>query len=199
VEAYIGDLRREPRLLDRSIDRYRPDPNDKEWRNGLKCLILAAPGIRCGFLTSGNLSVSASVQPDELMYRGAAALALADILTSRGVNVGIVLFYSIRRVTSTIKAAVVKYIIKDPLMPMDVSAVAFAMCEIAFFRVVGALGAPRHFPGKLREDLGLPANIPAADRQSIDFLIEADVLGEQAATSWLRGCLAGSESEVHRA
>ncbi|MFA6134583.1 MAG: hypothetical protein WC869_11270 [Phycisphaerae bacterium] len=143
-----------------------------------------------------NLSVNAGAQPNELLYRGAAALALADILTSRGVNVGVVLFYSARDVTSTVSRAVVRYTVKDPLMPLDVSAVAFAMCEIAFFRVVGALGSPRHFTGVLNESLGQAANLPVADRLSIDFLVDADVLGEQAAEGWLRGCLAGSESEV---
>jgi Fe-S-cluster containining protein len=64
VEAYIRDLRREPSLVDRSIDRYRPDPNDKDWRNGVKCLILAAPGVRCGFLTPANLCSIYATRPD---------------------------------------------------------------------------------------------------------------------------------------
>jgi hypothetical protein len=143
-----------------------------------------------------NLSVSASATPEQLLYRGAAALALADILTSRGVNVGIVLFYCAENVTSTVDRAVVRYTVKDPMMPLDVSAVALPMCEIAFFRVVGALGSPRHFTGTLNQSLGRVANLPTADRQSIDFLVDADVLGEGAAEQWLRGCLAGSESEV---
>ena len=64
VEAYISDLRREPRLLERSIGRYRPDPNDEDWRKGLKCLILAVPGIRCGFLTPDNLCSIYATRPD---------------------------------------------------------------------------------------------------------------------------------------
>ena len=143
-----------------------------------------------------NLSVSAWVEPEQLLYRGAAALALADILTSRGVNVGIAVYYSARYVTSTVDRAVVKYTVKEPVMPLDVSAVAFAMCEIAFFRVVGALGSPRHFTGALNEGLGSASKLPAEDAESIDFLVDADVLGQPAAEVWLRGCLANSESEV---
>jgi hypothetical protein len=143
-----------------------------------------------------NLTVNAGAQPEELLYRGAAALALADILSQRGVNVGINLYYCANYVTSTVDKAVVKYAVKDPLMPLDISAVAFAMCEIAFFRVVGALGSPRHFTGTLNESLGRAANLPRSDRETIDYLIDADVLGQAAAEEWLRGCLAATESEV---
>ena len=64
VEAYIRDLRREPRLQEKSIDGYRPDPNDKDWLNGLKCLLLALPGVRCGFLTPDNLCSIYATRPD---------------------------------------------------------------------------------------------------------------------------------------
>ena len=143
-----------------------------------------------------NLSVNAGVRPEQLLYRGAAALALADILSSRGVNVGIVLFNSRTDPTDRVERAVERYVVKDPLMPLDVSAVAFAMCEIAFFRVAMALGGMRHFPGSMHESLGHARNLPAADREGLDFLIEADVLSEDAATAWLTTCLAGQESEV---
>jgi Fe-S-cluster containining protein len=55
VDAYIWDLRREPRLVESSIDDYRPDQDDQEWQDGLKCLILAMPGRPCRFLTADNL------------------------------------------------------------------------------------------------------------------------------------------------
>jgi len=143
-----------------------------------------------------NLSVNAGVKPAQLLARGAAALALADILTSRGVNVGIVLFDSRSDPTRTVRRAVVRHHVKDPTMPLDLSAVAFAMCEIAFFRVAMALGGMRHFPGSMHESLGCARNLPAADREGLDFLIEADVLSEDAAAAWLTTCLAGQESEV---
>ena len=70
------------------------------------------------------------------------------------------------------------------------------MCEIAWFRVVGAVGGTRHFPGKLNESLGMAANLPAADREGLDYLVDADVLGEEKAVEWLKGCLANTETEV---
>jgi len=64
VEAYARDLRREPRLLGKSLSPYRPDPSDKDWRRGLKCLILAGPGQACGFLTADNLCSIYATRPD---------------------------------------------------------------------------------------------------------------------------------------
>ena len=64
VEAYARDLRREPRLLGKSLSPYRPDPSDKDWRRGLKCLMLAGPGKACGFLTADDLCSIYATRPD---------------------------------------------------------------------------------------------------------------------------------------
>jgi hypothetical protein len=143
-----------------------------------------------------NLTVNAGVKPEELLYRGAAALALADILTSRGFNVGIVAFDSVYRPTDQVVHGVIKYTLKDPLMPLDLGAVTFALCEIAFFRVVGAVGGSRHWPGRLCHSLGSAVNLPEADRTGLDYLVDADVLGEEQAVEWIQGCLVNHESEA---
>ena len=143
-----------------------------------------------------NLAVNAHVKPEELLYRGAAALALADILTSRGVSVGIVAFDSIQQPTDLVEHGVIRYTLKDSLMPLDLGAITFSLCEIAWFRIVGAVGGSRHWPGRLNMSLGRAANLPEADRQGLDYLVDADVLGEEAAVEWLKGCLANTESEV---
>jgi len=64
VEAYARDLRREPRLLGKSLGPFRPDPSDKDWRRVLKCLILAGPGKACGFLTADDLCSIYATRPD---------------------------------------------------------------------------------------------------------------------------------------
>jgi hypothetical protein len=143
-----------------------------------------------------NLTVNAYVKPHQLLYRGAAALALADILTSRGYSVAIHLFNSSEHVTPCCDRSVFRYVVKDHSMPLDVSAVTFAMCEIAFFRVIAVLGACRHLTGIVNDGLGRAMKLPAADAKGLDFLIDADVLGQDAAIQWLKGCLATQESEV---
>jgi len=140
-----------------------------------------------------NLTVDGKAKPHQLLYRGAAALALADVLTRRGINVGIVLLYSTKHPTDMVNRAVVRYSVKDPLMPLDISAVALAMCEVAFFRVICAIGSMRHFPGAVNRSLGVVADLLQADYNSVDYMIDTDVLNEQAAEAWLRTCLTISE------
>jgi hypothetical protein len=82
-------------------------------------------------------------------------------------------------------------------MPLDVSAVAFAMCEIAFSRIVGVCGEARHWPGTLCSGFGRPASVPVPDREGLDFLIDTDCLSRDAAEQWLRGVLAKSEEVTH--
>jgi hypothetical protein len=78
-------------------------------------------------------------------------------------------------------------------MPLDVPAVALAMCEIAFSRIVGVCGEARHWPGSLRSGFGTPAPVPAADREGIDYLIDADCLSRESAEIWLRSQVRESE------
>jgi hypothetical protein len=92
-----------------------------------------------------NITVNSKVTAEQLLYRGAAALALADVLAQRGCNVSIVVFKSTTDPTFTVGHGVVRYVVKEPMMPLDLSAVAFAMCEIAFFRCIGVCGAARHW------------------------------------------------------
>jgi len=144
-----------------------------------------------------NLTVDGKTKPHQLLYRGAAALALADVLTRRGINVGITLLYSTKQPTDMVSRAVVRYLVKDPLMPLDISAVALAMCEIAFFRVICAIGSMRHFPGAVNKSLGVVTNLLQADHNSVDYMIDADILGEQAAEAWLRSCLYIEQEVAH--
>jgi len=143
-----------------------------------------------------NLSVNCDVNGDEMMWRGAAALALADILQTRGFNVEIVAFSSTRGPTDKVRQSVMKYLLKDSTMPLDIGAITFALCEIAWFRVVGAVGGIRHLPGKASSGLGSAAILPTADCESLDFLVDTNVLGEERATEWVKGCLANTTNEL---
>lgn len=133
-----------------------------------------------------NITVNAGIRPEQLLYRGAAALALADMLTSRGLNVAIVLFKSVSDPSTTVSQGVIRYSLKDATMPLDLGACTFAMCEIAFSRIVGVCGEARHWPGRLASGMGRGSSLPRADRQGLDYIIDADVLSRQAAEEWLK-------------
>ena len=144
----------------------------------------------CRNITIGcNLSVNSGVAPEQLLYRGAAAIALADMLTSQGFNVSIVAFESVESPTSAVSKGVMRYTLKDSTMPLDIASVAFAMCEIAWVRIVGIIGEMRHFPGQISPGYGRAVKLPAADRASCDFVIESDILSKEAAQAWLKACI----------
>ena len=143
-----------------------------------------------------NLSVHAGRRAEHLLWRGAAAAALADILTSRGVNVEVVAFWSISDMSSKVDRVVSRYIVKRADMPMDVGAVSVALAEIAYARLVALYGLARHVPGTLRSYLGSPEPLPQQDRAGIDYLAEQTITDREAAESWLHGCLSSQESEV---
>ena len=143
-----------------------------------------------------NLTVSAGQRASELLWRGAAATALVDILTERGMNVEIVAYWTIRNMSSASKMVIAKYIVKRADMPLDVGAAAVALAEIAYARLVALYGLARHMPGKLHEGLGECADLPASDRAGIDYLAGTNIRSREAAEEWLKAAAASQEVEV---
>ena len=143
-----------------------------------------------------NLTVDSSQRAEHLLWRGAAAAALADILTQRGLNVEIVAFWSIATMATGSKMVVGRYIVKRPDMPLDIGAVSVALAEIAFARLVALYGLARHMPGVLDEGLGVCEMLPEADQAGIDYLAESNITSRDAAEAWLRQSATTQESEV---
>lgn len=143
-----------------------------------------------------NLTVDAGRRAEHLLWRGAAAAALADLLTQRGVSVEIVAFWSLSEMSSTSRRVVSRYGVKRADMPLDLGAVSVALAEIAYARLVALYGLARHLPGVLSHGLGVCEPLPAADRAGIDYLAEADILSEPAAVRWLKAAAGRQESEV---
>ena len=88
--------------------------------------------------------------------------------------------------------------IKAPDMPLDLSALTFALCEIAFCRCVAVCVGARRWPGRLVGNLGYSRNLSEADRKGLDYLIDADVFGENAAIEWLREQMGASQEAFSR-
>jgi hypothetical protein len=143
-----------------------------------------------------NLSVNTTRRAEHLLWRGAAAAALADILNQRGINVEIVAFWSLDGMSSASRMVVAKYIVKQADMPLDLGAISVALAEIAYARLVALFGLARHMPGVLDDCLGSPKNLPTQDEAGIDYLAESDILSREAAESWLRASASRQESEV---
>jgi len=143
-----------------------------------------------------NLTVHVGQRAEHLLWRGAAAAALADILTQRGINVEIVAFWSLGVLSSQSQRVVARYVVKRPDMPLDIGSVAVALAEIAFARLIGLYGLARHMPGILDDAVGDCLRLPAQDRAGIDHLAESNITNKPAAETWLRAAAATQESEV---
>ena len=133
-----------------------------------------------------NLSVSCRQTPEELLYRGAAACALADLLSAQGRNVGICGFLVSDGMSRDSRKIIAKLRLKDPAMPLDMAAVATAACEIGFLRMAMMHATARHVPGELADAFGHPARLPDADADAADFVIGSEVRSKEAAVNWLR-------------
>ncbi|MBI5725041.1 MAG: hypothetical protein HZA50_13855 [Planctomycetes bacterium] len=143
-----------------------------------------------------NLTVHCRQRAEDLLWRGAAAAALADILTQRGVNVEIVAFWTIGKMSSMSRMVVSRYVIKRADMPLDLGSVAVALAEIAYARLVALYGLARHVPGKLDESMGVCETLPAQDRSGIDYLAESNITNRTAAENWLKTSASRQEGEV---
>ena len=132
-----------------------------------------------------NLAVSYFRRPEELLWRGAAAMALADYLTVRGLNVEIVAIECSTDRTDRVGYAIVSIVAKHADMPLDENALALSLCEIAFSRIVTVLGGAREMPGKLSDNLGFPASARAEDVARFDYFIDSYCLTREAAADWL--------------
>jgi hypothetical protein len=143
-----------------------------------------------------NLTVHAGQRAEHLLWRGAAAAALADILTQRGLNVEIVAFWTIGKMSNLSDMVVSRYVIKRADMPLDVGSVSVALAEIAYARLVALYGLARHMEGVLSDSLGYCEHLPQQDRAGIDYLSETNITSRGSAESWLRTCASQQKSEV---
>lgn len=133
-----------------------------------------------------NLSVNHKQKPAELLYRGAAACALADVLVAQGRNVEITGFMSAVNLSQCCKKLVTRVVLKSADMPLDLAAVATAACDIGFFRLAVVPATARHALGNLALGFGHPASLPVADLGGADFAIGLEVTSKAAAVNWLR-------------
>lgn len=143
-----------------------------------------------------NLAIAGSRKAKELLYRGAAAVALAEVLGAKGYNVGITLFESRTSCTSSVSKFCSRVIVKEPNMSLDISSVSFAICEIAFFRACLANGAMRLADGEVYSSLGSPASLFEADAAEVDYYIDSNVFSKEQAVEWVKSCLKRTEAEV---
>ncbi len=122
-----------------------------------------------------NVAIMCTKKPKDLLYRGAAAAALADIVTTKGYSAEVTVFDA--RVGLTYKEPKHLQIItaKPANAPLDLGAIAVAASEIGFFRVIHLINACRLAEGQVNDDQGQVSSIFEEYRRGYDAILDGNV------------------------
>lgn len=146
-----------------------------------------------------NLTVAAVCKPHHLLYRGAAAAALADLLTQSGHSVEVVGFVACRHPGNMVDDIMMRVPLKRADMPMDMTSLAVAAAEIGFFRMVMISCIGRVIPGRVDWGFGSPRSMRAEELMNVDVCMDANLFGEEAAVAAVQAAMArvnGARKEV---
>lgn len=136
-----------------------------------------------------NVAILGSGEQADVIHRGAAAVALADLLTEQGYSVELMAVSCSRNVANETDAIFIMSVpVKHSDMPMDVGAVTFALSDIAFFRAIMLRARGRLLPERftISGDWGNTTTLPADDRAQYDYFIDSDVKSRQKAIDTVR-------------
>lgn len=139
-----------------------------------------------------NLTVASFCSASHLLYRGAAAAALADLLTQSGHSVEVIGFVAVKNLSDQTRDMVLRVPLKRSDTPMDLTSLSVAAAEIGFFRVVMIACLGRVTPGRVHEGFGTvrsmrPEELKAA---GVDVCMDADITNEEAAVCEVRKAMA---------
>lgn len=138
-----------------------------------------------------NLSISAFRRQADLVYRGAAAVALADILSSLGHDVELVAFNHCSRFSEQDMLGSV--VLKASDQPMNISAVSIGLAHISYFRTVMLPALVRSSTKNVRSSLGQPCSLPMEARRGFDVVVDQDVFTIEQAIDTVRAGLRRAE------
>lgn len=142
-----------------------------------------AQPARRAFVTI-NGSVHYGQNQDDLGYRAAAALVLADHLTQNGTSVEIRLKIRVGDPSSKVRRYTTTVVVKQSDQPMNIPELATACCDIGAVRLAMAFGTSRVLPGEIDSGLGSPLALP--ESEDADFVVDRSVTSRQAAVEWLK-------------
>lgn len=146
-----------------------------------------------------NGAVSYSETQDNLGYRAAAAIALADALTERGASVEVRLVIRATNPTSTVGDYTASIIVKPSDQPLSIRDLATTCCDISVIRLGMVYGTTRLLPGTVSDGLGSPARLPTTGNHG-DFIADRDVNSRDRAIAWVHESLtrfAGQQEVAH--
>lgn len=145
-----------------------------------------------------NLAINGSQSPDELFWRGAAVLRLADVLTEAGYSVEIVAWLKSCGTTESGKDIEQVIRIKESSDPLDLNSVASTLCLAGFLR----LNMFQNY-AKLEERVSYGLGKPEYDYVPAEYksCVHADgkITSQRDAEQWLKTAIAKFSNEYQEA
>lgn len=154
-----------------------------------------------------QLNLLESMQFEQLFWRGAAVVRLADALTAAGYSVevvGAIASYNVGGIDDGTFLATV--MLKEASTPLDIESLAGTVCNAGFHRLFGfrlyfALAPDRHpNPGAARSDVNgdIIAEAKPADGVAT-FVTPYALTSPEKASAWAAGCVAALDASHHEA
>lgn len=113
------------------VTEYWRGRGDQAWQHCVRASRHGPQVVTVAF----NMAISASQHSDNLFWRGAAALCLADKLTTAGYNVEIIGIECGTNVSDDGKRhGVIEILVKPATAPLDLNALSLTACFAGFFR-----------------------------------------------------------------
>ncbi len=128
-----------------------------------------------------NLACASAERRENLRWRGATAAAVADLLTVAGVSVEIVGLFCSRDISMDLQHTCFAVTIKPADAPLDLGAVAVALAEVAFYRLVCLNTEARTSRTQVNLSMGVPAEVPAEIESQYDLVLDRGLINQDSA------------------
>lgn len=129
--------------------------------------------------------------PSELMWRGAAVVAMADILTEMGFSVEVVGAARAREVDGRYGTVMTSAVVKRAESPIDLGALCLCLCEVGFHRLATLAVRARILTVPCAAAYGGTCNFTPEDRVGFDAVMDSDVYTKEAAYAAVLKIVAG--------
>jgi hypothetical protein len=153
------------------------------------------PSARCVSIYL-SAAVSWNVNAESMFWRGAAALAITDLLSTAGYSVEVITGVSTDNMAAAGSAHLTSATtVKAASDPVNLNSLASSLCLAGFFRVLG-FAQIHSAPFDVDSGLGQPANVRLSEIEASDTTIVIEgtsVSSEASARRWLEATLAGIE------
>lgn len=168
-----------------SMPRVYSGDLNKAWRRTMPRPVQAPPIVRIVC----HVGAHARVEASDLLWRGAAAIAMTRALIQAGYGVEVIAASEAAGVGSNKERVLIAWSVKQARAPLNINAIASSLCFPAAFRMGVFIARARASKSAVADhSIGKTCDISAdmlPAHNGHTMVIGRDVLSEQAAREWL--------------